>query len=192
MQEIEIKAKYTSCSQEELEEYLLAHHYVRQHRIIQEDFYYNHPSRDFRQTDEALRIRTERQECGETTCYITYKGANQSHTGQSRLEIETAVAEPENASQILKALGFTLVAVVHKDRTEFRMDTTTLCLDTLKGLGTYIEIEKLIPEEPTHSDNGSNSESETESQLLRLLREFDFIHPIIENATYLELVLRQS
>lgn len=192
MQEIEIKAKYTSCSQEELEEYLLTHHYIRHHRTIQEDFYYNHPSRDFQTTDEALRIRTEQQECGETTCYITYKGANQARTGQHRLEIETTVADPEKASQILKALGFTLVTVVQKDRTEFRKDSTTLCLDTLEGLGTYIEIEKLITEEPIDSNNGSNSGSETECQLVELLREFEFIYPVIENATYLELIMQQS
>lgn len=192
MQEIEIKVKYTNCSQKEMEEYLIAHHYVCQHRTVQEDLYYNHPSRDFRTTDEALRIRTERLESGEATCYITYKGANQSHTGQSRLEIETAIADSAKTSQILQALGFIPVAVVHKDRTEFKKGTTTLCLDTLEGLGTYIEIEKLIPEKTTDSNNNLNSESATESQLLKLLQEFSFVHPVIETATYLELVMHQS
>lgn len=187
MQEIEIKAKYTNCSQKELEEYLTAHHYVRHHRIIQEDLYYNHPTRNFRITDEALRIRTEGQEDGSSTCCITYKGANRSHTGQNRSEIETTIADSVKACQILEALGFTPVARVHKDRTEFRKNNITICLDTLDGLGTYIEIEKLISDALTNEPE-TNS---TEMELLQILHEIDFIHPQIETATYLELVLKQ-
>ncbi len=196
MQEVEIKAKYTNCSQEELEKYLLQHGFNRHQRVIQKDYYYNHPARDFRVTDEALRIRMEQRENKEPMGYITYKGINHSKTGQNRLEIETTLTDVEKTQQILQALGFTSVALVHKDRTEFCKKDITLCLDRLEGIGTYIEIEKLIPEtSPNASTNASinaSSYAETEKELLALLQKLDFIHPVIEPATYLELVMRQS
>ncbi|MCH7990085.1 MAG: class IV adenylate cyclase, partial [Planctomycetes bacterium] len=51
--------------------------------IEQVDRYFNHPSRDFAQTDEALRIRTMNDRS-----LLTYKGPLLDAETKTRLEIE--------------------------------------------------------------------------------------------------------
>ena len=79
------------------------------------DTYYAHPSRDFAQTDEALRIR----QIG-TATWITYKGPKVDTSTKTRREIELPLSEdPKLAGDwagLLKALGFMPVGQVHKIR----------------------------------------------------------------------------
>jgi adenylate cyclase class 2 len=108
------------------------------------DTYYNHPSRDFAQTDEALRIRR----IGDTNC-ITYKGPKIDKTTKTRRELELPIpAGSESAAQfaeLLTVLGFTRVAAVAKSRRSFSIDfndrSVTGTLDEVDGVGTFAELE---------------------------------------------------
>ena len=73
--------------------------------LVQRDRYFNHPSRDFAQTDEALRIRTQGRETR-----ITYKGPIVDSQTKTRREIEIPVGahdgDDEKLAQVLVLLGF--------------------------------------------------------------------------------------
>jgi adenylate cyclase, class 2 len=118
---------------------------------VEFDVYFQHPSRDFIQTDEAIRIRR----VGEHVC-VTYKGPRIDRTTKTRREIELPLGMGPDVDgswqELFIALGFTPVEpIVRKTR---RLSTLvwegrelTLALDDVEGLGTFIEIE-LVVEEP--------------------------------------------
>lgn len=118
--------------------------------IEQSDQYFSHPSRDFSQTNEALRLRS----VGGHN-HITYKGPLLDSSTKTRQEIELEFASgPETAGQmwaLLRALGFEEVRTVEKQRELFRLSwcgrNFSLTIDRVKGLGTYTELETLAGSE---------------------------------------------
>ena len=183
MKEIELKAQYDSSKRPELEQYLKEHGFQEVCCFTQQDEYFNHPERDFRITDEALRIRREQHDNEAVHCCLTYKGTNNSRIGQSRRELETRVEDEHKMRRILLALGFRSAAEVKKRRKEYKKEDLTVCLDELDGLGSYVEIEVVLPE------TEMGSKSATENRLREFLSELSFIQPVIETLTYLELVM---
>jgi adenylate cyclase class 2 len=111
---------------------------------LQVDRYFNHPARDFGQTDEALRIRR----VGEDN-YVTYKGPKLDATTKTRREIEATIgvgeAAAEQFAELLELLGFRRVAEVRKrrrDATLVRGDRTIeIVLDDVEQVGAYVELE---------------------------------------------------
>jgi adenylate cyclase class 2 len=112
--------------------------------IRQSDGYLAHPARDFRRTDEALRIRRVGNDC-----YVTYKGPKIDKTTKTRREIELPLAGGvEGARQfreLLLALGFTPVADVNKTRRTahlmYQGRRVEVALDEVDGLGVFVELE---------------------------------------------------
>lgn len=183
MYEVELKAKCSEGSFPLLSEYLADHGYVRIGSVRQEDDYYNHPARNFAESDEALRLRYLKPENGAAEAVITYKGANHSDTGQSREELETPIEDPAVMRRILERLGFVPVAPVYKTRTSYRKGGITICLDSVDGLGDYIEIEQICEE---------TMRDEAQATIDAVLDELNFIRPVLEHRTYLELLLRKK
>jgi adenylate cyclase class 2 len=108
--------------------------------VEQVDTYYDHPVRDFAETDEALRIRRETDE-DEETARVTYKGPLVEEASKTREEWETGVDDGETMAEILNELGFSPAATVEKIRERFECGGYTVTLDTVAGLGEYVEIE---------------------------------------------------
>jgi adenylate cyclase class 2 len=90
-----------------------------------EDTYLNMPQelRDFRDTDEALRIRksieynkNEKQKQKNTRYYLTYKGKKLDNVSKTRKELETIVKNGKTAREILKLLEFREIFTVKKKR----------------------------------------------------------------------------
>ena len=114
---------------------------------IQVDRYFNHPARDFAQTDEALRIR----QVGEKNC-LTYKGPKLDTTTKTRREIEMAIAPggaaAEEFAELLVALGFRPVADVRKERRQTTLErrgrTIEIVLDKVDRVGQYVELEIVV------------------------------------------------
>ena len=108
------------------------------------DTYYAHPSRDFAETDEALRIRR----VGSAT-WITYKGRKVDSTTKTRREIELPLAGDAKLigewPSLLEALGFTPVAEVRKTRRKatvpWQGQEIQATLDDVNGVGTFVELE---------------------------------------------------
>ncbi len=101
----------------------------------QADTYYKAPHRDFSKTDEALRIR-----CVDGVSVMTYKGKKLDTVSKTREEFETPV-EGDAASSILLALGFKRSGHVSKSRDIYSYNDLIICLDTVDGLGEFVEVE---------------------------------------------------
>ena len=131
--------------------------------VVEEtDVYYNHPSRDFVQTDEALRIR-HRIVAGKSQLRITYKGPKLDAVTKTRKELELplAVSAEEDCSELklkwdllLQALGFVPVGSVYKIRRKIRFVwdgvPVELSLDRLPAINGYFAEVELIAQ--TESD----------------------------------------
>ncbi len=132
MIEVEVKARARADTQARIAALggvLLS---VENHR----DLYFNSPLRDFRRSDEALRIRIK-----EEGARLTYKGPRLDRETKSRLERTVKIDDPGELEQILKSLGFKLSAEVRKRRTKYTMGDLTIALDEVDGLGTFLEVE---------------------------------------------------
>ncbi|WP_266077571.1 class IV adenylate cyclase [Haladaptatus caseinilyticus] len=108
--------------------------------VTQEDFYYDAPHRDFAKTDEALRIRQEAGE-DETVEVVTYKGPLVEEESKTRKEHETVVGDSETVDALLSALGFEATETVHKERERYELDGYVVTLDSVTGLGEFVEVE---------------------------------------------------
>ncbi|WP_435115399.1 class IV adenylate cyclase [Halolamina sp. C58] len=115
--------------------------------VRQVDTYYDAPHREFAETDEALRLREETDlDADVTTTKLTYKGPLVESESKTREEHETAVADGVAAAGVLDGLGFEPAATVEKERERFELDGYTVTLDTVDGLGSFVEIEREAPE----------------------------------------------
>ena len=101
------------------------------------DTYYNAPHRDFSITDEALRIRIVNERA-----VLTYKGKKLDAVSKTREEFETDV-DAVIMRNILLSLGFVESGVVKKMRAVFEFENITICLDSVDGLGEFIEVETM-------------------------------------------------
>ncbi|MBN1235967.1 MAG: class IV adenylate cyclase [Methanotrichaceae archaeon] len=100
------------------------------------DLYFNSPLRDFKKSDEALRIRIK-----EEGARLTYKGPKLDQTTKSRLEMTVKIDDPAQMEKILSAIGFVLSAQVRKRRSKYSYEGVILALDEVEGLGRFVEVE---------------------------------------------------
>ena len=123
--------------------------------FIHEDTYFNMPQglRDFKKTDEALRIRksikyskNEREEKQKTSYFLTYKGKKLDKITKTRSELEIEIANGNDLSELLKALGFQEIFTVKKERElyefEFKGQNIEALIDYIPILKeNFIEVE---------------------------------------------------
>ena len=103
---------------------------------LEEDTYYQHPCRDFAETDEALRVR---RSGGRVE--LTYKGPKRMLGGaKARTEVNVSVAGGD-VDALLRGLGFRPVAVVRKRRRYYRLGDVLVTLDEVEELGCFMEAE---------------------------------------------------
>jgi adenylate cyclase class 2 len=140
---IEVELKYRLDDPESLLSSLVARGAQPGEPTIERDVYFNHPSRDFGQTDEALRLRWDG-----SSAVLTYKGKLLDRVSKSREELELDLeGQPalETARRILTLLGFREVRDVEKRRTKFPIlygDLPVLVtIDEVAGLGLFAELE---------------------------------------------------
>ncbi len=100
------------------------------------DLYFNHPCRDFAETDEALRVRNDVE--GIT---LTYKGRKVDPETKTREEIKVGLDDFDGMVAILQKLGFRIAGEVRKKRWIYRDGEITICVDWLDDLGGFVELE---------------------------------------------------
>ncbi|MCX8123111.1 MAG: class IV adenylate cyclase [Spirochaetes bacterium] len=137
---------------------------------LEEDCYFNHPSRDFGKTDEALRIRKVND-----MIFCTYKGPKLGGKTKTRFEKEVQIHDAEAMQEILQKLGFVLYGKVQKKRDVYLLNEVTICCDEVKGLGTFVELEMI-----------SNNREEAEKRLFALAQKLGLSEFI--TSSYLEMV----
>lgn len=148
---LEVELKFPIDDRDAITEKLAALGAVAGAAVEQADAYFNHPARDFAETDEALRVRT----VGGASV-ITYKGPKQGGGAKTRYELELPLGEhaQEDWAELLTRLGFRAVAVVRKRRTPFELEQQgrafEVVIDEVEGLGDgglglFAEVETVAP-----------------------------------------------
>ncbi len=72
--------------------------------------------------------------------FMTYKGAKSKKDGVWE-EYEFEIDDLKKYIEMFEAMGLEEVIVVKKYRKEYVLDSLTICLDVIDGLGNFIEIE---------------------------------------------------
>jgi adenylate cyclase, class 2 len=132
MIEVEVKAR---CGQDVMPK-ILALGAIKKGVENHCDVYFNSSHADFRETDEALRIRIK-----EGGARLTYKGPKLDVRTKSRLELTVEINDPQAMQKILVELGFWPSTKVKKRRTKYALGDITFALDEVESLGSFIEIE---------------------------------------------------
>lgn len=162
------------------------------------DTYYRHPSRDFAQTREALRIRrigrtpntaetaaTDSSPSNETL--VTYKGPYSTTGVKARPELEWRIdpcdSDGKNMQSLFDLLGFAEVMTVRKVRRSFALDHAgrqiIVTIDTAENLGTFAEVEMIA--------RGDVEVEDCRSKISQLAKMLDLRHP--ERKSYLTMAM---
>lgn len=149
MLEVEMKASLTGVSGKTLQHALARAGFSPRQTLREIDIYFSSGTRDFKKTDEALRLRSCQDLSGNNAAqvFITYKGPKLDAVSSTRTEYETAVGSLPAMRSLLEALGYRAMFTVDKTRREFALENVTLCLDTVEGLGDYLELEQMVEHE---------------------------------------------
>jgi adenylate cyclase class 2 len=171
---LEIEAKARIKNKREIKQRILGAggDYLRTE--TQEDAYFAHPSRDFAQTDEAVRIRTVGDEH-----FFTYKGPKLEYQTKTREEIEMRLEDAGPMTEILEKLGFSLVGNVIKTREYYSLENYWVAVDEVFGLGLFIEIEK-------------QADSYEPEELVKVFEGLGIEREQMERKSYLELLMEKE
>lgn len=122
--------------------------YIREAYVEEIDTYYTSSFHDFKANDEALRVRESKDLIsGKKKACVTYKGKKLDKVSMSRNELETFVDDAAVMKQIFENAGFVAVTPVEKIRLELSRGNVTVCVDDVKGLGGFLELEMLVRDE---------------------------------------------
>jgi len=166
MLEVEIKVKVNLRQiKEKLEE--LKTTFVKE--VQQEDTYFKHPCWNFKDRDEALRVREE-----ENIFFLTFKGSRLTKKIKVRKETQSQV-EPE-IFELLKELGFSELSKVRKRRRFYQWKNLKVCLDKVEELGDFLEIE--------------GKSWEDKSLIRELIKKLHIKEESLLTVSYLELLLK--
>ncbi len=178
---LEIEQKYRNADFAAIEQRLAEWGITSHDDETESDDYYNAPDRDFKQTDEAFRLRR----IGAHN-FLTYKGPKRQASVKIRTELEVPLPDGDDAVQqfgeLLRHLGYRYVATVAKRRRTYRFRrepfAIAVCLDEVVGLGRFVEVEIVAPEEQQDAANKLLTQLGTELHLSE-----------VERRSYLGLVL---
>jgi len=115
-----------------------------EHRQV--DTYFNAPDRDFLAAEivsEWLRLRTETGHGTPVRASVNFKrwlplgSPEPTHCD----EFESSVSDVDAVRKLLEALGCTEMVIVDKTRREWRLGDVIVAVDTVAGLGSFVELE---------------------------------------------------
>jgi adenylate cyclase class 2 len=192
---IEVEIKVEISNPETIRKKFKDNKGIYQISFIHEDTYFNMPSglRDFKETDEALRLRksiefdkNHREKERAINCYITYKGKKLDKSTKTREELDIKIEDIESMKLLLKELGFQEIFNVKKERElyefEYKKHHLEVLIDFIPILNRYyLEVEYL-----TNSTEKFNNIREVLFEFLSL---FGFKKEESIRKSYLELIL---
>ena len=143
----------------------------------QSDVYYNAPNRDFKMTDEALRIRVSNGHAE-----LTYKGPKIDADTKAREEINVQIDDYQKFDTILQILNFKRIKSVDKVRQQYECEGLSVMIDEVRDLGRFLEVEVLVE---------SNFEAAKE-RVFSLLKRIDLDKEKLTRESYLELLLKEQ
>lgn len=146
---IEVEVKLPIPDPEGVKNRILEAGFKEQRFIEERDTYFDNARGDIRANGEALRVR-ETKDCrtGKKQAQINYKGKKLDTQTMTRRELETGVEDGAVCREILQAIGYSPAEPeVIKNRTMLQKDFITACLDNVRGLGDFLELEILVESE---------------------------------------------
>ena len=159
-----------------------------------EDSYYNMPEglRDFKQTDEALRLRKSTEFKRDNKAmesqinyFITYKGKKFDNTTKTREEIEVKIGEIKEMKKLLNFLGFREIFTVVKERELYDFSFNDIKIEALID---YIPIlEQNFVEVELITESLDNVEKSKEI-LFQFLKKIGIAREESVRKSYLELI----
>ena len=156
---IEVEVKLPIADLDTIKRKLLKMGFKETAVIEERDTYFDNRQGDIRANGEALRVReTKDHLTGESRAQINFKGKKLDTCTMTREELETGVENGEICRNILQVIGYAPAEPeVIKDRTMMQKESITACLDNVRGLGGFLELEIL-----------ANSEEEKDVALKRI------------------------
>ncbi len=140
----EVEAKYMLFNSEEVRKRLQK--LKAEHSTIDEvqiDTYYVPCHRNFLENDiisEWLRIRETNEKC--SINYKQWLPIGEKIQNQCN-EYEAIISDPIAIKKMLEKLDFRRIVTVEKIRNSWVLEKTEISIDTVKGLGSFIELEAL-------------------------------------------------
>ncbi len=113
--------------------------------IIQRDVVYipvSEPTVPVPAGTNVLRIRHQ----GDKTIFTLKRSDVGNHL--SKLEHELEISNAEQMAEIIKLLGFKMIADTTKTRRKCKINGFEICVDQVEKLGDFLEIEKMTDEDP--------------------------------------------
>ena len=146
---IEVEIKLPVQDLEKIRKKLLESGFREKSLIEERDQYFDNAQGDIRAGQEALRVR-ETRDCltGKIWAQMNFKGKKLDDRTITRKELETEVEDGSICREILQAIGYRPVKPeVIKVRRMLSKDSVTACLDSVHGLGDFLELEVLTDRE---------------------------------------------
>ena len=163
--------------------------------IREYDLYFSGSAKDFIKSDEALRIRNSENLHKRTSkSFLTYKGRKLDQVSMTRKELETGIEDAGTAAEILAALGYEKQFPVSKLRQYYHRDDVTACVDQVEGLGSFLELELLVPEAGCPTDTGRESMTREKalSKLAHILSRLGYSMEETTCRSYLSMIMAQQ
>ena len=132
---MEIELKFVCKKLDEIEKKLTELGATLKGEKQQIDVYFDHPSRVLVATNEYLRIRTQGDKSE-----LHYHIARSATTGFNE-EHEVEIGDGKEIGSILKMLGFKQLGIIDKQRRKYILNGSEICLDRVKDVGDYVEVE---------------------------------------------------
>jgi adenylate cyclase class 2 len=136
----EVEVKFSISEPSRIREKLLELGATYVDTVDQVDIYYQHPCKNFAETDEALRLRENNSKSGKSI-ELTYKGPKRGGWAKDRVEIVSRVVDSVEMQEILEMLGFKTVVRLLKHREFYMIRGVEVSIDKVEGLGDFVEIE---------------------------------------------------
>ncbi|HRR54338.1 MAG TPA: class IV adenylate cyclase [Candidatus Methanomethylicus sp.] len=176
--EVEVKARVPSAAEAEGMVLRAGGSFVREG--LQEDVYLRHPCRDLKARDEALRLRREGG-----ACVIAFKGRREGGAAKMREEVEVKADGFDETLAIFERLGFAPAYVIAKRRREFRLGAATVVVDSVEGLGNFIEVE-------VKAGGGAGAFDAAKKELFSVTDRLGIRREMLITDSYLELLASRS
>ncbi|KKK69530.1 hypothetical protein LCGC14_2933120 [marine sediment metagenome] len=195
MIEVEIKVKITDPDL--MRKRFIEEKGVYKFSLTHEDTYFNMPDglRDFKKTDEALRLRksikfvkNDYGEDRESEVYFTYKGKKIDNSTKTREEIDLIIEDYGKMKRILSLLGFKEVLSVKKERELFKFEYKNYSIEALID---YLPILNQHFIEVEYLTDSSEKIEEIKEVLFDFLSLFGIKREDSVRKSYLELVIEK-
>ncbi|MFX1493911.1 MAG: class IV adenylate cyclase [Promethearchaeota archaeon] len=194
---IEVEIKVAISNPVSLEENLKKLDGIYVISLDHEDTYFNMPRklRNFKKTDEALRLRksiefnkNDKENTTVIRSFITYKGKKIDQTTKTREEIEVEIKNFEKMKKLFENLGFREIFTVKKERKlydfNFKNEKIEVLIDFLPILNqNFMEAEVIV--------ESKEEIPPIRAKLFEFLKKFGISKSDSIRESYLELIAKK-